>query len=133
MEKEIKNILRKKNKWLVTGCHGFIGSNIVDKLLKNKQIVYGIDRKKKINVKNKNFVFIKGDLQNKNIFNKIKTKIDYTIHQASLISVIDSYKYPEKYISENFSSYKNLVEFCEKKKSKVFSFRIFIGCIWQLK
>ncbi len=118
MEKEIKNILRKKNKWLVTGCHGFIGSNIVDKLLKNKQIVYGIDRKKKINVKNKNFVFIKGDLQNKNIFNKIKTKIDYTIHQASLISVIDSYKYPEKYISENFSSYKNLVEFCEKKKVK---------------
>ena len=50
--------------------------------------------------------------------NKLKDKINYVLHQASLTSVVESHKYPEKYIYENFSSYKNIVEFCIKKKVK---------------
>ena len=118
MEKQIKNLLKKKNRWLVTGCHGFIGSNIVNKLLENNQIVYGIDRRKKKNIKNKNFTFIKGDLHKINPLNRIKDKINYVLHQASLTSVVESYQHPEKYIYENFSSYKNIVEFCINKKVK---------------
>ena len=107
MEKQIKNLLKKKNRWLVTGCHGFIGSNIVNKLLENNQIVYGIDRRKKKNIKNKNFTFIKGDLQKINTLNKLKDKINYASSFSYFSS--ESHKYPEKYIYENFSSYKNIL------------------------
>ena len=50
---------------LVTGCAGFIGSHMVDYLLKMNHIVYGIDNLtsgKKINIKhnlnNKKFIFL---------------------------------------------------------------------------
>jgi len=58
-------------KALVTGCSGFIGSNLTDRLLKDNFQVIGIDslinhdskQQKKLNIKNalqnKNFSFIK--------------------------------------------------------------------------
>ena len=59
---------KRKNTWLVTGAAGFIGSNVLEYLLKKKQKVIGIDNlinskieniniiKKKISLK-KNFIF----------------------------------------------------------------------------
>ena len=47
MKKKIKNLLKKKNRWLVTGCHGFIGSNIVNKLLENNQMFMGLIEERK--------------------------------------------------------------------------------------
>ena len=41
-KKKIKN---KKYKWVVTGSSGFIGTNIVKKLLEHNQVVIGIDIK----------------------------------------------------------------------------------------
>ena len=72
--------------YLITGCAGFIGSNLIDKLLENKDIkLIGIDnlnnfydkiiKEKNIEnaLKNKNFIFIKNDLLDieslDNIFN----------------------------------------------------------------
>ena len=56
---------------LVTGCAGFIGSHMIDYLLKRKHKVYGIDNltSGKIininaNLKNSKFVFINSDLKN---------------------------------------------------------------------
>ena len=68
-----KNIIKKKI--VVTGCAGFIGSNLIDKLLslKSDQII-GIDnlstgQKRFIDkaLKNRNFKFIKMDLLNLNL------------------------------------------------------------------
>ena len=54
---------------LVTGCAGFIGSNIVDELLKKNFFVIGVDNfrtGKKLHIKNhlknKNFIFKNKDL-----------------------------------------------------------------------
>ena len=61
----------KKKISLVTGCAGFIGSNLVDELLKKNHIVYGIDNLRTGHlknlsqaIKNKNFYFKKIDLLN---------------------------------------------------------------------
>ena len=122
MEKRIKKILNKKKyKWIVTGCSGFIGSNLVKKLLAYNQIVYGIDIRKS-NIKNKNYRFIRADLSKKIYFNKIKTNIDYVIHQASKTSVLESYKCPEVYLNQNFISLKNLIDFSKKKKIRTLIF-----------
>ena len=38
-----KNYLLKGKKWLITGVAGFIGSNLLEYLLKNNQKVVGLD------------------------------------------------------------------------------------------
>ena len=67
---------------IITGCAGFIGSNLLDHFLKNGHKVYGIDNLSTGNVlnlldasKNKKFTFYKCDLLK---FLKIKksNKID---------------------------------------------------------
>ena len=58
-----------RKKYIVTGAAGFIGSHMVDALLKEGNIVIGIDNLStgkifflKESLKNKNFLFIKKDL-----------------------------------------------------------------------
>lgn len=58
-----------KKTFLITGAAGFIGSHMVDYLLKKKYFVIGIDNLKngsleniKHNFKNNNFLFLKKDL-----------------------------------------------------------------------
>ena len=74
---------------VVTGCAGFIASHLVEELLKNNWIVYGIDnfhpyydkKLKEFNLKNlkksKNFTFIEGSILSKSDLNKIPKNIDY--------------------------------------------------------
>ena len=93
---------------LVTGCAGFIGSHMIDYLLKRKHKVYGIDNltSGKIininaNLKNSKFVFINSDLKNfKTISKKIK-KIDYVFHFAGNGELIPSIENPYKYFKNN--------------------------------
>lgn len=107
---------------LVTGCAGFIGSHIVDKLLKNKHIVFGIDNLAsgninniKHNFKNKKFFFIKDDI--KNIF-KYKKKLKYTkyiFHFAGNGELIPSIEKPEQYFFNNSYKTSLLMKFVRKE------------------
>ncbi len=111
--------LKKKRVWLITGVAGFIGSNTANFLLRNKQIVIGIDKLNTKNIKGlkkyKNFHFKKIDLLKKI---KLIKKIDFCIHLAALNSVPRSFDYPKEVSKNNILSFLNIILLCNKLKIK---------------
>jgi UDP-glucose 4-epimerase len=112
-------------KILITGCAGFIGSRLTMHLLKKKYKILGIDdlstgNVKNLNFKNKNFFFIKGDCNNKNILSKIKGNIQIIIHLAGQSSGELSFYNPKNDLNRNFLTTINLLEFYKEKKCKQF-------------
>jgi len=88
-------------KYLVTGGAGFIGSNIVKKLLESNNYVRVVDdfsTGKKENVEefldNKNFELIEGDISDLTMAKKIIKNIDFIFHEAAIPSVPRSINNP---------------------------------------
>lgn len=115
--------------YLITGVAGFIGSNLLDKLLINKNnIIIGIDnlndfynpsiKRKNIehNLKNNNFHFYNIDLLDTNELNKVfeNHKIDSIVHLAGYGGVRPSIENPKLYIDNNIVATLNILE-CMKK------------------
>ena len=74
-------------KWLVTGCSGFVGTNIVNYLIQKNEEVIGIDIKKpKIN-NIKLFKFIKFDLSVRKGLKDYINDVDYVINLAAIVSI----------------------------------------------
>ncbi|HEY9205611.1 MAG TPA: SDR family oxidoreductase [Candidatus Methanoperedens sp.] len=77
-------------KVLVTGCAGFIGSNIVERLIETEFDVLGIDdlsTGKKDNIKDIDFEFIQGSVNDKTLLMETLKNVDYILHQAAIPSV----------------------------------------------
>ena len=106
-----------KKRVVVTGCAGFIGSHLVDKLLLDKQIVTGIDNLntgQKIFLenafKNKKFKFVYGDLLNLNLLKKILKNVDLVYHLAANADVRSGFNHPKKDLEQNAICTFNLLE-----------------------
>ncbi|MBI2252727.1 MAG: NAD(P)-dependent oxidoreductase [Armatimonadetes bacterium] len=82
-------------KILITGCNGFIASNLIKTLLSKNKIIYCFSRDDKCNFKGDTFHF-KYDLREKLHFNKFPSKIDVIYHLAAMmnktISMEDMFK-----------------------------------------
>ena len=122
----VEKLFFKKKCWLITGVAGFIGSNILETLLSNNQYVIGIDNfstgKKKniskyLSKKEKNFFLIKKDINNLNVNDFPKRKINFVIHLAALASVNESIINPKKCYRNNVLGFKRLVSCISKFKS----------------
>ena len=130
----IKQLLNQSSyTWLITGIAGFIGSNILEELLKLDQRVVGIDNfstgqiknlkdvKKNVGLKKwKNFKFFEGDLSNIKICQKIIKNIDIVIHQAARGSIPKSTKDPISTNQDNITSFLNILTVSKDKNVKSF-------------
>jgi len=109
-----KRLRTEPKRWLVTGVAGFIGSNLLEHLLKLDQFVVGLDNFATGNAKNlaevKNlvsdsqwsrFTFIQGDIREPDVCQAACKTVDYVLHQAALGSVPRSIENP---ISTNESN-----------------------------
>ena len=104
---------------LVTGGLGYIGSNTIAILKKNKLdiiILDNLSNSNKTNLRNlrkilnKKIIFIKDDVRSKKINNIFqKYKIYSVIHFAGLKSVKDSEKRKKSYYDNNINGTKNLL------------------------
>jgi len=115
--------LSKSNKIiLVTGGAGYIGSHIVEQLIKNKEKVIILDNlvtgyERLINKKAK---FIRADIKNKSVITKIikDYNISSIIHLAGYLNVSEAEKNKIKYYKNNIIGTKNLLEACKNSSIK---------------
>ncbi len=127
------NLNNNSEKWLVTGVAGFIGSNLLEFLLQNNQIVIGIDNFSTGNKRNllqvkdtvthdewKNFKFHDGDICDYDLCFKTTMKVDYVLHQAALGSVPRSIKDPISSNRSNISGFLNMIMASKENKVKRF-------------
>ena len=123
LQKDLKN---NQNTWLVTGVAGFIGSNLLEKLLILNQKVVGLDNfdtgyqhniDQAIDDANKftnkdlsnNFKFINGDIRKLEDCKKACGGVDYVLHQAALGSVPRSIEDPITSNRTNIDGFLNML------------------------
>jgi UDP-glucose 4-epimerase len=111
---------------LVTGGAGFIGSSLVNSLVKKNYKVIVIDNLSTGNkfLINKKANFYKVDLSNKRKVEKIfcNNNISTVFHFAASLNIKESLQNPKKYIINNILNTKILVKICKKYKVKNFVF-----------
>jgi len=121
--------------WLVTGVAGFIGSNLLEALLKLNQRVVGLDNFATGHQRNldevqtlvspaqwANFNFIQGDIRNLADCQKACKGVDYVLHQAALGSVPRSLEDPIATNQTNISGFLNMLVAARDAKVKSFTF-----------
>ena len=111
-------------RYIVTGGAGFIGSNIVKKLVSrgdNVTVIDNLNTGKEENlasVKDK-IVFLKDTILNIDLLEKHTEEIDGIFHQAALASVQDSFSKPEEYNDVNVNGTENILKLAKKNNFKV--------------
>ena len=132
-------LLASPRTWLITGVAGFIGSNILEQLLKLNQIVVGLDNFATGHQHNldevkglvtseqwQGFNFIEGDIRN---YQDCETAlanncegIDYVLHQAALGSVPRSIVDPVTTNAANITGFLNMLQAAKEAKVKSFTY-----------
>lgn len=118
----LQQLNEKPKKWLVTGVAGFIGSNLLEALLKNKQVVIGLDNFSTGHQHNldqvkalvgdtcwSNFSFIQGDIRNLHTCQAACGSVDYVLHEAALGSVPRSINDPLTTNASNIDGFLNML------------------------
>src|SRR5690554_3635827 len=108
--------------WLITGTAGFIGSNLLEHLLKLNQRVIGLDNFATGHQSNldevqslvspeqwSGFTFIEGDIRNLEHCQQACEGVDYVLHQAALGSVPRSLNDPITTNAANITGFLNLL------------------------
>ena len=126
----------EKQKILITGIAGFIGSFLGKKLLEEGKYVVGIDNindyydqslKKdrlkfiqKADLKKESFIFFEKDLQDINAMQEIFKKYnpDVVVNLAAQAGVRYSLVNPKSYIQSNLVGFSNILECCREFKVK---------------
>lgn len=109
-------------RWLVTGCAGFIGSHLVETLLKLDQTVVGLDNFATGHCRNldeikalvspaqwRQFNFIEADIRDPEACRNACREVDFVLHQAALGSVPRSLADPLATNAANIDGFLNML------------------------
>ena len=135
-----EHLKTNQSTWLVTGVAGFIGSNLLEKLLILNQKVVGLDNfdtgyqhnidqaiedasiasGKDIKQLKQDFTFIEGDIRKLEDCQKACSGVDYVLHQAALGSVPRSIEDPINTNKANIDGFLNMLVASRDAKVKRF-------------
>ena len=109
-------------KIVITGAAGFIGSNLIDRLIGKGYFIYGLDNLITGSLENLNhlqsnnkFEFVEHDVTK---YINIKDSIDYVFHFASPASPIDYLEYPIQTLKANAIGGHNALGLAKKNNAK---------------
>lgn len=121
-ERALQTIKESPRTWLITGVAGFIGSNLLEMLLKYDQNVVGLDNFMTGHQHNLDMVrdivgverwglfrFIKGDIRDINACHTACAGVDHVLHEAALGSVPRSIEDPILTNSCNINGFLNML------------------------
>ena len=120
---------------LVTGAAGFIGSHLVEGLLKKKYHVVGIDNLKNGQIKNidnfiddENFTFHELDIRNKQLLNNLENNFTHIFHLAGMADIVPSIENPSEYYEVNVSGTFNILELARRNSIEKFIYAASSSC-----
>jgi len=121
-EQRYQQLQKNPRTWLITGVAGFIGSNLLETLLKLDQKVVGLDNFSTGfqhnldevqglvgNEQWQQFTFINGDIRDIATCHRACSGVNYVLHQAALGSVPRSIEDPITTNANNISGYLNML------------------------
>lgn len=113
-------------KFLITGGCGFIGSHLVEELIKQNKKVIVIDDLSTGSIKNiayilnhPNFTLFIDTILNKNILEQLIKKVDFVFHLAAVVGVKKVMEDPVQSIITNIEGTYNVLKYCTKYKKKL--------------
>ena len=131
----LETLLTRRKTWLITGVAGFIGSNLLEHLLKLNQSVVGLDNFATGHQHNLDevqrlvspeqwagFTFIPGDISNLDDCHTACTGVDHVLHQAALGSVPRSVNDPVTTNATNISGFLNMLVAARDARVKSFTY-----------
>lgn len=134
-EQLLQELPKAPKYWLITGVAGFIGSNLLETLLKLDQRVVGLDNFATGHQRNLDevqslvspeqwarFNFIEGDIRNLEDCRQACEGVDYVLHQAALGSVPRSINDPITTNSANIDGFLNMLVAARDTKVKSFTY-----------
>lgn len=134
-EEIMQKLLQSPKSWLITGVAGFIGSNLLETLLKHNQKVVGLDNfatGRQCNLDEvqglvtpeqwQRFKFIEGDIRDYNVCERAVENVDYVLHQAALGSVPRSIADPLSSNSANISGFLNMLQAAKEEGVSSFTY-----------
>ncbi|MCC2524574.1 NAD-dependent epimerase/dehydratase family protein [Vibrio coralliilyticus] len=130
-----QELIESPKTWLVTGVSGFIGSNLLEKLLKLNQVVVGLDNfatghqhnldevKSLVSeVQWQRFRFIEGDICDPQVCQQVVKGVDYVLHQAALGSVPRSIADPLATNAANITGFLNILDAAKEEGVSSFTY-----------
>ncbi|WP_261842362.1 NAD-dependent epimerase/dehydratase family protein [Aliamphritea ceti] len=131
---DVKAQLKQDPKiWLITGVAGFIGSNLLEALLKLEQTVIGLDNFSTGHQRNldevkslvsdiqwSRFRLIEGDIRHYDVCSEAVVGVDYVLHQAALGSVPRSIGDPITTNAVNVTGFLNMIQAAKEENVKNF-------------
>jgi UDP-N-acetylglucosamine 4-epimerase len=107
-----ERIRSRRRTWLVTGAAGFIGSHLVENLLRLDQNVIGLDNfstGRRENVAHLDFRLIEGDIRSPEACREACRGVDLVLHEAALGSVPRSIDKPVPTHDSNITGFLNML------------------------